>query len=106
MSASGHDLGYQRDLQLTVHPIGVDGRPSKVVGFTIVVHVVSEYKSSGLLLGTQQQRLWGMETSYKTGLKTITAPVASGGTEFTFPFSVKTDGTPIVPGTTKAITRK
>jgi hypothetical protein len=104
VSASGHDLGYTRDLQLTVHPLGVDGRPSKV-GFTIVVHVVSEYQSNGLLLGTQQQVLWGMETSCKTGLKTITAPGARGGTEFTFPFSVKTDGTPIVPGTTKAITQ-
>jgi hypothetical protein len=59
VSASGHDLGYQRDLQLTVHPIGVDGRPSKL-GFIIVVHVVSEYQSSGLLLGTQHQVRWGM----------------------------------------------
>jgi hypothetical protein len=96
-------LGYKRDLQLTVHPIGVDGKPSEV-GFTIVVHVVSEYQSSGLMLGTQQQVLWGMETSCKTGLKTITAPEASGGTEFTFPFSVSTDGTSIVPEKVRSIT--
>jgi hypothetical protein len=39
VSASGHDLGYKCDLQLTLHPIGVDGKPSKV-GFTTVVHLV------------------------------------------------------------------
>jgi hypothetical protein len=73
VSASGHDLGYKRDLQLTLHPIGVDGKPSEV-GFTIVVHVVSEYQSNGLLLGTQQQVLWGVETSCKTGLKPSLRP--------------------------------
>ena len=103
VSASGHDLGYTRDLELTVHPLGLDGRPSKV-GFTIVVHVVSEYQSNGLLLGTQQQVLWGMETSCKTGLKTITAPVAQGGAEFTFPFSVTSDGTSIGPQTVRSVT--
>jgi hypothetical protein len=73
VSASGHDLGYTRDLQLTIHPIGVDGKPSEVGFTTCLVHVVSvsEYQSSGLLLGTQQQVPWGMETSCKTGLKTI-----------------------------------
>jgi hypothetical protein len=60
VSASGLDLGHKRDLQLNIHPIGVDGKPSEV-GFTIVVHAVSEYQNSGLLLGTQQQALWGME---------------------------------------------
>jgi hypothetical protein len=103
VSASGRNLGYKRDLQLTLHPIDVDGKPS-VVGFTIVVHVVIEYQSNGLLIGTQQQVLWGMETSCKTGLKTITAPEASGGTEFTFPFSVSTDGTSMVPEKVRSIT--
>jgi hypothetical protein len=86
-----------------VHPLRLDGRPAKV-GFTIVVHVVSEYQSGGLLLGTQQQVLWGMETSYKTGLKTITAPVAHGGAEFTFPFSATSDGAPIGPQTVRSVT--
>jgi hypothetical protein len=46
------------------------------------------------LIGTQQHILWQLETSYKTGLKAITA---EGGAVVTFPFSVKTDGTPIGP---------
>ena len=96
VSASGHDLGYMRDVQVTLHPTGVDGKPSEV-GYPIVVHVVTEYASEEVLLGTQQQMLWRMETSYRSGTKTITAPVASGGAEFTFPFSVSTDGTAVVP---------
>jgi hypothetical protein len=59
VSASGPDLGYARDLQATIHPIGVDDKPSEV-GFTIVVHVVSEYASEEVLLGTQKQMLWRM----------------------------------------------
>ena len=35
-------------------------------------------------------------------LKTITAPEASGGTEFTFTFSVSTDGTALVPETVRS----
>jgi hypothetical protein len=43
---------------------------------------------------------WQLSTSYGTGTKTITA---SDGTEFTFPFSVQTDGTAIVPNSKTAV---
>ena len=65
------------------------------------MHVVSDYQGDGVLIGTQQHVLWQLETSYKTGMKTIT----SDGTEYTFPYSVKTDGTLLVSGTLKAITK-
>ena len=93
VSASGHDLGYTGDLQVTIHPVDRTGKPSRQ-GFPIRVHIVSKYDGGGLLIGTQQHILWQLETSYKTGLKAITA---EGGAVVTFPFSVKTDGTPIGP---------
>jgi hypothetical protein len=93
VSASGHDLGYTGDLQVTIHPVDRTGKPSRQ-GFPIRVHIVSKYDGGGLLIGTQQHILWQLETSYKTGLKTITA---KNGVAVTFPFSVKTDGTPIGP---------
>ena len=93
VSASGHDLGYTGDLQVTIHPVDRTGKPSGQ-GFPIRVHIVSKYDGGGLLIGTQQHILWQLETSYKTGLKTITT---EGGAVVTFPFSVKTDGTPIGP---------
>ena len=66
-----------------------------------MVHVVSDYQGEGVLIGTQHHKLWQLETSYKTGMKTIT----SDGTEYTFPYSVETDGTLLVPSTAKAITK-
>jgi ribosomal protein L37AE/L43A len=93
VSASGHDLGYTGDLEVTLHPVDATGTPS-VQAFTVKVHIVSKYDGRGLLIGTQQHMRWQIVTSYKTGSKTITA---EDGTEVTFPFSVKTDGTPIGP---------
>jgi hypothetical protein len=51
VSATGHDLGYLSDVELIVYPIGVNGKPSPH-GFPIVVHVVSEYESDSVLIGT------------------------------------------------------
>jgi hypothetical protein len=64
-----------------------------------VVHVVSDFQGEGVLIGILQHLLWQLETSYKTGMKTITSDDA----EYTFPYSVEADGTLFVPGTTKAI---
>jgi hypothetical protein len=83
VSASGHDLGYTGDLEVTLHPVDGMGKPS-VQAFPIKVHIVSKYNGGGLLIGTQQHIQWQLETSYKTGLKTITA---KNGVEVTFPFS-------------------
>jgi hypothetical protein len=100
VSASGHAMDYRYDISLCMHPIGADGQPLKQ-GFLVVVHVVSDYQGEGVLIGIQQHRLWQLETSYKTGMKTIT----SDGTEYTFPYSVKTNGTLLEPGTAKVITK-
>jgi hypothetical protein len=91
-------MDHRYDLSLCVHPIGADGKPLKR-GSPVVVHIVSDYQGEGVLIGTQQHKLWQLETSYKTGMKTIT----SDGAEYTFPYSVETDGTLFVPGTAKAI---
>jgi hypothetical protein len=93
VSASGHDLGYIGDLQIDLYPVGENGCPSRVA-FPIMVHIVSEYQGRGILIGTQQRQKWGLVTSYQTGMKTITT---SGGTEFTYPFSVARDGTLLCP---------
>ena len=93
-------MDHRYDLSLCVHPLGADGKPLER-GFPVVVHVVSDFQGEGVLIGIQQHLLWQLETSYKTGMKTIT----SDGTEYTFPYSVKSDGTMFVPGTAKAITR-
>ena len=52
-------------------------------------------------MGTQQHRSWELETSYKTGLKSITA---DDGRVYTFPFSMQADGAPIVPSAVRVVT--
>jgi hypothetical protein len=100
VSARGQPMDHGYDLSLCVHPLGADGKPLER-GFPVVVHVVSDFQGEGVLIGIQQHLLWQLETSFKTGMKTIT----SDGTEYTFPYSIKSDDTLFVPGTANAITR-
>jgi hypothetical protein len=83
-SASGHDLGYVGDYELELHPLDESGQPLQPA-LKVLVHSVSAYESDGVLIGTQQHHLWELETSYKTGLKSITG---EDGRVHSFPFSV------------------
>jgi hypothetical protein len=86
--AGGQSLGYVYDIETELFPIGRDGSPSPYP-CPIRVHVVTEFEGSGVLVGTQQHMKWRMETSHRSGLKTIeVAP----GIDFVFPFSTRVDG--------------
>ena len=52
-SASGHDLGYQGDYELELHPLDEGGKPLEQA-LKVLVHSVSKYESDGVLIGTQQ----------------------------------------------------
>jgi hypothetical protein len=92
VSATGHDLGYQGDILLNLHPVDKHCCPSEVA-FPILAHIVNEYQGDGILIGTQQHQKWGLVTSYPTGMKTITAD----GANYSYPFSVSKDGTLLCP---------
>jgi len=66
----GHDLGYSHDIEMYLYPLGpADELPT--TPFRIRVHVARGYVGAGVLLGTQHQLRWRMETSYQSGMKTI-----------------------------------
>jgi hypothetical protein len=92
VSATGHDLGYQGDLQINLYPVDKHGHPS-AAAYPILAHIVNEYQGDGILIGTQQHQEWGLVTSYLTGMKTITL----NSTEHSYPFSVSKDGTLVCP---------
>ena len=51
--------------------------------------MATEFDGPGVLLGTQQHLKWRMETSHRSGLKTIEV---SPGIDYVFPFSTRADG--------------
>ena len=99
-SASGHDLGYEGDYELELHPFDESGQPLKSA-LKVLVHSVSAYKSDGVLIGTQQHHRWELETSYKTGLKSITG---EDGRVHSIPFSTREDGAPLIPSAVRVVT--
>ena len=86
--AGGQSLGYVYDIETELFPIGVDGSLSPHP-CPIRVHVATEFDGPGVLLGTQQHLKWRMETSHRSGLKTIEV---SPGIDYVFPFSTRPDG--------------
>jgi hypothetical protein len=99
-SASGHDLGYEGDYELELHPFDESGQPLQPA-LKVLVHPVSAYEGDGVLIGTQQHHLWELETSYKTGLKSITG---EDGRVHSIPFSVREDGAPLIPSAVRVVT--